>query len=294
VSAVVVVANPAAGGGRGRRLVPDVLVGLRSLGLDHSLVVTRDASHPTLAAADAAEAGARAVVAVGGDGLVGACAAGIVGTDTVLAVVPAGTGNDFARNLGLHGRTPLRALRLLAEGITRRVDVGTAEGTGWENQFVCVAGAGFDSETNELANRTTGPGTARYAAAVLRTLATFRPARFTVGVDGREHGGRAMMVAVGNAASYGGGMRICPQASLDDGLLEVCVVGALSKPEFVATFPRVYRGTHVHHPSVRMYRGSQIELRADRPFRVYGDGEPMGHLPATFTVQRGALVVAAP
>jgi diacylglycerol kinase (ATP) len=103
-----------------------------------------------------------------------------------------------------------------------------------------------------------------------------------------------MMVAVGNAASYGGGMRICPRASLDDGLLDVCVVGAMSRTQFVAAFPRVYRGTHVGLPAVRTYRGSRIEVAAERPFRVFGDGEPMGRLPVTFTVRRADLLVAAP
>jgi diacylglycerol kinase (ATP) len=103
-----------------------------------------------------------------------------------------------------------------------------------------------------------------------------------------------MMVAVGNGRSYGGGMRITPDAVLDDEQLDVCVVGAMGKARFVANFPRVFRGTHPEHPAVRMYRGRSIELDADRPFRVYADGEPLGHLPVTFTVQPKTLEVVAP
>ncbi len=102
------------------------------------------------------------------------------------------------------------------------------------------------------------------------------------------------MVAVGNASSYGGGMRVCPDALLDDGALDLCVVGALGKLEFAITFPRVFRGTHVRHPAVTVDRGEKLELEASRPFPVYADGEPLGRLPASFTVVPGALEVVAP
>ncbi|MGH2722943.1 MAG: diacylglycerol/lipid kinase family protein [Actinomycetota bacterium] len=292
---VVLVANPTSGGGRARRVLPGAVSALRSVGIEHRVVVTHDGAHASEVAAEAARAGVRAVVAVGGDGLVGTCAAALAGTSSVLAVVPAGTGNDLARNLGLDPKDPFRSVSCLAEGRIRRIDTVAIEGRGWTARYSCVAGAGFDSEANELANSLTRlRGTPRYVAAVFRTLVRFQPARFSLWVDGREQEGRAMMVAVGNATSYGGGMRICPDALLDDGVVDVCVVGALPKLEFAATFPRVFRGTHVDHPAVRFMRGRRVQLSADRPFRVYGDGEPLGHLPATFTVDPRSLEVAAP
>jgi diacylglycerol kinase (ATP) len=292
---VVLVANPTAGGGRGRRMIPRAEAALGSLGIEHRLVMTDDGAHPLFAAREAAAEGAPAVVALGGDGLVGSCAEGLVGTGTVLAVVPAGNGNDFARSLGLHPKRPFLALECLREARVRAVDAVRAEGPGWERHYVCVGGAGFDSEVNAYANTLTRlHGATRYVVAVFRTLARFRPAEFTIRVDGQEHRVPAMMVAVANAPQYGGGMRVCPEASLDDGLIDVCVVRAIPKRTFVAVFPKVFRGRHVTHPAVTMLRGQKVEIEAARAFDVYGDGELLGPLPATFTAVAGALKVAAP
>lgn len=292
---VVLVANPTSGGGRGGQLLPEVERELAARGIQNRLVLSEDADHPERAAREAAESGADVLVAMGGDGLVNACANGVLGTETALAVIPVGSGNDFARSLGLDHRRPLRAVPLIARGARSRVDAVRAEGTGWSRHYVCVAGTGFDSETNAVANSVRRlRGTAKYLYAVVRTLARFQPARFMLRVDGERLTVDAMMVAVGNAASYGGGMRVCPDASLRDGQLEVCVVGAMSRRRFLAAFPRVFRGTHVHHPDVTMLQGGSIEVEADRPFEVYADGELFGRLPATFTVEPDALEVIAP
>ena len=291
---VVLVANPTAGGGRGRRMIPRAEAALDALGVEHSLVMTDDGAHPLRAAREAAAVG-RAVVALGGDGLVGSCAEGLVGTGTVLAVVPAGNGNDFARSLGLHPKRPFLALECLREARVRAVDAVRAEGPGWKRHYVCVGGAGFDSEVNAYANTLTRlRGATRYVVAVFRTLARFRPAEFTVRVDGDEQRVPAMMVAVANAPQYGGGMKVCPEASLDDGLLDVCVVRAMPRRTFMALFPRVFTGRHVTLPVVIMLRGQKVEIEAERPFHVYGDGERLGSLPATFSAVAGALKVAAP
>jgi diacylglycerol kinase (ATP) len=161
---------------------------------------------------------------------------------------------------------------------------------------VNVAGAGFDSEVNEIANsmRTRVQGTAKYVAAVFKTLRRFAPATFEVSVDGDRSSLSGMLIAVGNGRSYGGGMHVCPAASLTDGILDVCVVGGMSKGAFLRAFPRVFRGTHVTHPKVTMRRGGKIEIAADRPFDVYADGEPAGPLPAVFEVVERALKVAVP
>lgn len=292
---IVVVANPTSGGGKGRRILPPVLARLQAMGIPHRAVVTEDGSHPDRAAREAADQGAEAVLALGGDGIVGACANALVGTDTALGVIPAGSGNDFAAHLGLDAKRPLDAVELLRRGRNQRIDAVRAEGPGWERHYVCVAGAGFDSETNEVANRVRRlRGTAKYVYAVLRTLARFRPAEFMLRVDGEQTRSAAMMIAIGNASSYGGGMRVCPDASLVDGLAEVCVVGAMSRLRFVAAFPKVFRGRHVDHPRVTMLRGARVDVEASRPFLVYADGEPLGPLPATFTVVPGALEVLAP
>jgi diacylglycerol kinase (ATP) len=292
---VVLVANPTAGGGRGRRMIPRAEAALGALGFQQRLVMTDDGAHPLRAAREAAAEGVPAVVALGGDGLVGSCAEGLVGTETILAVVPAGNGNDFARSIGLHPKRPFLALECLRESRLRAVDAVRVEGLGWERHYVCVGGAGFDSEVNAYANTLTRlHGATRYVVAVFRTLARFQPAKFTVRVDGEERTLSAMMVAVANAPQYGGGMKVCPQASLDDGLLDVCVVRAMPKRTFVTLFPKVFTGRHVTLPVVIMLRGQKVEVEAGRPFDVYGDGERLGPLPATFTAVAGALAVAAP
>lgn len=295
MNGVAVVGNPTAGGGNGRRVLDRVVLALRAMDVDAAVVATQDPGHPARAAAEAVDGGASVLVAVGGDGLVGTCAAAVAGTPTALAVVPAGTGNDFARALGLSSRRPLQVLALLDPPRIRRVDAARVEGSGWSGRFVCVAGAGLDSETNARANAITRlRGTARYVAALAGTLASFRPATFTVGIDGHHERLRAMMVAVGNARSYGGGMQVCPAASIEDGLLDVTVIREMSRGRLLRSFPRVFRGTHVTLPEVRTYRAARVELDADRPFMIYGDGEPLGYLPATVTVESGVLRVVAP
>lgn len=295
MTAALVVANPTSGGGRGARLIPRVISELRALGVDHRMVVARDGQEPARAAARAVQDGVPAVIALGGDGLAGSVAGPLVGSDTALAIVPAGNGNDIARALGLDLRRPLRSLRLLAEGRRRPVDAARAEGPGWARHYLGVAGAGFDSETNAYANTITRlRGTPRYVVAVFRTLATFRPAELVVRVDGEETRESAMLAAVANGPCYGGGMRVAPDAAIDDGALDVCIVGAMSRRAFVTAFPKVFTGRHVRHPAVRILRGSKVELDASRPFDVYGDGERFGPLPATFTVLPAALTAVAP
>ncbi|HEX9236548.1 MAG TPA: diacylglycerol kinase family lipid kinase, partial [Actinomycetota bacterium] len=125
-------------------------------------------------------------------------------------------------------------------------------------------------------------------------LARFKAGSFMVRVDGREHPFKGMMLAVGNGTSYGGGMFVTPGAKSDDGELEVCVIKELPKWQFVRTFPKVFKGKHLEHPSVEMLHGRQIDISSDRAFQVYADGEPVGTLPATFTVVPGALRVVVP
>jgi diacylglycerol kinase (ATP) len=290
----LVVHNPTAGGGRAGRLAPRVVERLRGDGVEVAQHRTLSLEDARLAACRAAP-GVDAVVAVGGDGTVGACAAGLAaagpGARAALGVVPAGGGNDAARSLGLPADDPLAAAGLLTRLARRPADLATVAGRAYLN----VAGAGFDSEVNRVANQRLrwARGRLRYVGAVLAELVVGRPATFELVLDGQAARLQAWLVAVANGPSYGGGMRVAPAASLDDGLLEVVVIGEIGRLEFLRTFPQVFSGRHVEHPAVAVHRAARVDLDADRTLAVYADGEPAGTLPATFQVRPAAVTVLA-
>jgi diacylglycerol kinase (ATP) len=290
----LLVHNPTAGGGRAGRLLAAVDARLRAGGVQVEQHATRSLEDARVAACEAART-VDAVVALGGDGTVGACAGGLAdagpGATAALGVVPAGGGNDAARNLGLPAGDPLAAAALLPRLRRRPADLARVGG----RSYLIVAGAGFDSEVNRLANQRLAwaRGWARYAGALVIQLAVGRPAGFTLTLDGHARELQAWFVVVANSQSYGGGMRIAPAARLDDGLLDVVVVGDVGKLEFLATFPKVFSGRHVDHRAVGIHRASRVELAADRALAVYADGEPAGSLPATFEVHPAAIGVLA-
>ena len=294
----LLVHNPTAGGGRAGRLVADVVARLVAGGVETERHPTRSLEDARLAACEAARA-FDAVVAMGGDGTVGACAAGLAdagppggsGPGAALGVVTAGCGNDAARSLGLPANDPLAATELLPRLRRRPADLATVAGRAYLN----VAGAGFDSEVNRVANqRLSWAGNRpRYVGAVLAELVVGRVASFELVLDGRAMALRGWLVAVANGPSYGGGMRVAPQASLDDGLLDVVVISEIGKLEFLRTFPKVFSGGHVEHPAVAVHRAARVDLDADRTLAVYADGEPAGTLPATFEVRPAAIAVLA-
>lgn len=295
VERVVVVANPTAGRGKGRRALARADRILRELRIDFEVRITESAQHLEAAAREAAESGAEIVAALGGDGTIGYAANGVLGTGAALAVLPAGTANDFAKTIGAWRLDD--ATRLLANPKIRPVDVVRLGAGVSERHYVNIAGAGFDSEVNETANRMRVKlgGTGTYVAAVIKTLSRFTPANFRIEVDGRSLELDAMLVVVGSGVAYGGGMRVLPDAVVDDGLLDICVVEALSTPAFLRAFPKVFSGTHPAHPKVRMLTGRRVEIDANRRVQVYADGERAGSLPALFeVVPRSLRVVTGP
>jgi diacylglycerol kinase (ATP) len=285
------IVNPAAGRGRTRKMLEDITRAASAVGV--AVEVSPEPDAPARLAKEAAKAG-RDLVACGGDGVVSEIAGVAADTGVRLAIVPTGAGNDFARVLGYDTTTPLSAFDALASGSDRTVDLGRVNGR-W---YTCVTASGFDAEANRWANTVQRiSGTTLYIAATVRTLAVYKPHPFRVTVDGEPHEQRAWLVAVGNGPAYAGGMRITPSARLDDALLDVTVVGPLSKPAFLWSFPRVFKGTHVSHPAVTTFRGEHIELESLEPsstMDVYADGERVGPLPATMDAVRDALAVRVP
>ncbi len=292
------VVNPAAGRGRTRRLLPQLAVALaaREIGLH----VATDADDGRRAARAAFGRG-DGVVACGGDGTVHELAAVAAECDGVLALLPTGSGNDFARHFGIDGKRPLDALGLLEHGRVVRCDLGRAVAAdGSASRFTTVANTGFDAEANRWANGVQwATGTTLYVAAVVRTLAVYRPRRVRVTVDGAAWEGPAWLVAVGNSRYYAGGMMITPDARTDDGLLDVCVIGPVPTARFLARFPQVFRGTHVTIPDVETLRGRVVEVevlepRAGPALDLYASGERVGPLPARIECDPAALQLVVP
>ncbi len=286
-----VIVNPVAGRGRTRKLVPEIEERAAAVGAKVEVSLTPE--DPVRLAREAADHG-HDLVACGGDGLVAAVAGVAADTGRRLAVIPTGAGNDFARGLGYDPKHPLEAFAALEHGHDRVIDLGRVNGR-W---YTCVAGSGFDAEANRWANTVHRlSGTTLYIAAVLRTLAVYKPHPFRLTVNGETHDLEVWLVAIGNGPAYGGGMNIAPSASLDDGLLDVTVIGPMNRFQMLWNFPKVFKGTHVAHPLVTTYKAERVELEsldASVPMDIYADGELVGPLPATMEAVRGALTVRVP
>ena len=286
---LALIANPVAGGGRGRSALRAACAELDRRAAPYRALTTDSAAHAVGLAREAA-GGGETVVAVGGDGHVGSIAGVVRETDAPLAVVPAGRGNDLARVLGIP-TDPAVAAALALDGEPRPIDVAEVDGA----PFVGIASLGFDSEANRLANESRLRGNAVYLYAALRALASWRPARFEVTVDGERHTFSGYTVAAANSKAYGGGMMLVPHAELADSRLDVLLVHAASKLRFLAMMPRVFRGTHVGASHAEFLVGEVVEVRADRPFAVYADGDRIGELPVTVRIgERQVRIIAPP
>jgi diacylglycerol kinase (ATP) len=292
-----VIVNPAAGRGRAVRHLPRLAAALGAGDLDVDLRVSRHPAEPVALAHAAFDTG-RVVVAAGGDGLLGQLAAVAHERAGTLGLIPLGSGNDTARALGYDHGDPVAAVDALRRGATVRMDLARADAAGEARILCSVAASGFDSEANRWANTVRRlSGSALYVAAVLRTLATYRPHRFRLALDDDVHEVEAWLVAVANTPNYAGGMHIAPAARVDDGILDVTVVGPLSRPAFLRAFPSVYQGTHVEHPAVTTHRARRVHLESRDPtvpIESYADGERIGPLPTTITVLPAALSIVVP
>jgi diacylglycerol kinase (ATP) len=311
----IVLANGAAGRGHNQRRMTRVERVCAELGVE--LVRTGSAEETRQQARRAAEQGYARVIAAGGDGTVHWVLNGLAGTGAALGIIPLGSGNDMARNLGL----PLEveaATRAAVGGTVRRADLGRITiqsprskvqgqepgaskptldlGPGTLDQFFgCIASFGLDSHANRIANRYKRlRGTLIYIYALLRSLVEYRVPQVTIRGDIGEFSGAMMLVAAANAASYGGGMRLAPRAEMADGMLDLCMVRSMSRLKLLRCFPEVFFGTHLRHGEITCLRTARFRLEADRPLEVFADGEYLGLTPADVEVLPGALAFVAP
>ena len=281
------VVNPHAGGGRARTVLPTY----ERLLAAHDVITTetRDLAHADVLAAEAIADG-RTVVSVGGDGLTGRLAGAVSEQDGLLAVLPGGRGNDFARAMGIPFE-PAAAVAALESSVERRIDLGDVDG----RAFLCIASVGFDSDVQEFALRTRLPlGGQVYTFGTLKSLITWKHANFSVQVDGTPALMRGWSVVAANTSIYGGGMKVAPDAVPTDGLLDVVTTGVIGRLRFLANFPKLFAGTHTSMSEVSVVRTPRVLIDADRPFRVFADGDPIGTLPCAVSVRPGALRVLVP
>ena len=264
---------------------------LTAAGIEHRTVQTRSLDHARELAGQAAARG-EAAVAFGGDGLVGAVADALRRRgDGVLGILPGGRGNDFARVVGIP-LEPVAACAVLADGVERALDLGDAGG----RTFVGIASCGFDSDCNRIANETRlVRGNLVYVYAALRGLIAWRPAAFRIELDGGEAVSMVgFNVVAANSRAYGGSMYVAPDASLEDGLLDVLWITAMPKLRFLRLLPTVFKGRHVRYPEVEVRRAREVHISADRPFTMYADGDPIAELPVTVRALPRAVRVIVP
>ncbi|MGE0824951.1 MAG: diacylglycerol kinase family protein [Candidatus Binatia bacterium] len=290
-AAVRLIVNPVSGKGRGVRVAEEASRILHYHGIGHELLVSPDPAAPVELARAAVRDGCALVVAIGGDGLVNQIGNVLVGTDTVLGIVPAGVGNDFARGVGM----PLdvrQASAVIATGQVQRVDVGRIN----DRYFFSVAVMGLAANVNRRANQFR-----RFRMNALYTFVTIAsvfldtPQVFTLRYDACTRQCYSWLLAVGNTWSCARGMALVPAARADDGVLDACIVNGMGKWELLTTFPRVFAGRHIYHTGIDTVRGKVISVSAEQDCEVYADGEHLGQLPVQVcSVPRGLKIMLPP
>ena len=292
---VAMLVNPASGGGKGAKIAPIAARRLRERGIQVTELTGGSAQQSLELAHTAIREGADALIACGGDGTLHLALQAVAETEVPLGLIPVGTGDDNARTLRIPRKDAAAAADVIADGRTQQIDCGHLEvANGTARYFLGIMSVGFDSQVNERANVMTWPhGQARYLTATIAELRVFKPVPFQITLDGTSVDQEAMLVAIGNGISYGGGMKVCPDASQDDGMLDMTVLGAVSKLKFLKSFPSVFKGTHVNEPFVVQHRFRTATIDAVNQV-AYADGERIGAVPATVTVKPGAVHVYAP
>jgi diacylglycerol kinase (ATP) len=282
--------NPTAGKARHAATVGAVHARLSAGELDVTRMQGADGAEAADLARHAVAEEYDVLAVMGGDGMVHLGVQALAGTGTALGVIPTGTGNDVARYLGLPRGKPVDAAEVICRQVIRPMDLGKAG----SNYYATVLATGFDSLVNERANKMTWPrGQMRYNLATLAELKAFTPLPYTLELDGERRRLDAMLVAVGNGPSYGGGLRMCEGALLDDGQLDVVIINPISKPELLKVYPRLFRGTHVSHPAYEHHRVRQVSVAAPG-IVAYADGERLGPLPLNVECASAALSVCVP
>ena len=285
----LVVCNASAGKGKGSILASDFIKLLSNSGLENKLIdCDTFAETKMLLEKEIQTNRYNYLIAVGGDGLVNLCLQLVAEKPICLGVIPAGTGNDFARATGFNGKSVDEIFSIFSRSKPVKIDLGKAVSADESKWFVQVLSTGFDAIVNSLANKMTWPrGKSKYTIATILILSRFKSIPYMVEIDGRIFEQNAMLLAVANGESYGGGMRICPGASNSDGIFDVLIVRPVTKIVLLTIFPKVFKGNHIPHPKIDVYKGKYIKISS--PTVAYADGEFVSQLPLEVTNVPNAL-----
>jgi diacylglycerol kinase (ATP) len=282
---LILFANPSSGRGKGSKVLSiienflklsnEIFSSISTKSLEQSLFLLKESviKYPQAK-----------VVVIGGDGMLHAAINNIKGNP--IGLIPAGTGNDFARALGLSLEDPIESIRRVLSADVEEVDLGKVG----DEYFAAICSTGFDSVVNERANKLKWPtGKMKYNIAMLLELPRFKPRNYEIVIDGKQMQTQAMLIAIANGLSYGGGMKVCPAADIQDGLLDIMILAPVPKLEFIRIFPSVFKGLHVTHPAVSILQGRSIQINADAV--AYADGERIGELPLDVSISHNQLKV---
>jgi len=281
-----IVINPISGAGRGAVLGREVAGYFTTRKLSHSIITATSSARLRTNLIDFLDSninGVEGVISVGGDGLAHLVLQLVVPRRIPFTVVAGGTGNDFLRAIGWDLDDVTSQLDSVTTCTPTPIDLGLVDSE-W---FGAILSTGFDSVVNEKANRLKWPkGPMKYNVAIAMELPKFKPLHYQIELDSQIIATEAMLIAIGNGNSYGGGMKVCPDADMSDGLFDVMVLRPVSKLEFLRVFPKVFSGQHIDHPQVEIYRTSKVSLLADAV--AYADGERIGGLPVRAECMAGA------
>ena len=275
----LVVCNSSAGKGKASILARDLIKLLSNSGLENKLIdCDTFAETRRLLEKEIQTNRYNYLIAVGGDGLVNLCLQMVAEKPICLGVIPAGTGNDFARATGFNGKSVNEIFSIISKSEPTRIDLGKAVSADVSKWFVQVLSTGFDAIVNSLANKMVWPrGKSKYTIATILILSRFKSIPYQVEIDGKAFKQNAMLLAVANGESYGGGMRICPGASNSDGIFDILIVRPVTKIVLLTIFPKVFRGNHIPHPKIDVYKGKHVKISG--PTVSYADGEFVSQLP---------------
>nr|WP_221209169.1 diacylglycerol kinase [Nocardioides albus] len=287
---IALLANPTAGRGNADQILDAVTERLAASGALVEHLIGDDADHALELTRKAVAEGVDTVVTLGGDGMVHVAVQALAETEVSLGVVPLGTGNDFARALGIPTGDPLAAADVVVGDHVRRIDLGRSD----DSWFATVLAAGFDAAVNERANAMRWPhGDLRYTLAALSVIRSWKPVPYRLEIDGVPREQEAMLLAIANTESYGGGLRIAADCDPADGLLDAILIKPVSRLEFLRVFPGVREAKHLTHPAFERIRARRITVSAPGVI-AYSDGERLGPLPLEVECVPSALGVLVP